>query len=99
MPLLETPLGLLDPPVALSWWPCSSEEALRLAAAGLVHAAGAHLRGQLRRVQHRPGRRAAAPEGAEVIGFCSWREGLVLRPELAGSVPASPTWPSAGCAW
>jgi putative molybdopterin biosynthesis protein len=45
MPLLETPLGLLDPPVALSWWSCPSQEALRLAVGGLVHAAGAHLRG------------------------------------------------------
>jgi molybdate-binding protein len=23
------------------------------------------------------------PDGGEVIGFCSWREGLLLRPELA----------------
>ncbi|MBO0803589.1 MAG: helix-turn-helix domain-containing protein, partial [Nocardiopsaceae bacterium] len=37
LPLLATPLSLLDPPVALTWWPCSSGEALRLAAAGLVH--------------------------------------------------------------
>ena len=46
LPLLETPLGLLDPPVAFSWWPCPSREALDLAAAGLVHAAGVHLRGR-----------------------------------------------------
>jgi molybdate-binding protein len=26
------------------------------------------------------------PRGGEVIGFCSWREGLVLRPELADVV-------------
>ena len=26
------------------------------------------------------------PQGGEVIGFCSWREGLVLRPELADGV-------------
>jgi putative molybdopterin biosynthesis protein len=25
-------------------------------------------------------------QGAEVIGFCAWREGLVIRPELAASV-------------
>jgi hypothetical protein len=37
LPLLEAPLGLLDPPVGFSWWPCPSREALRLAAAGLVH--------------------------------------------------------------
>ena len=37
LPLLETPLALLDPPLAFAWWPCGSAEALRLAAAGLVH--------------------------------------------------------------
>src|SRR6185437_2513217 len=42
LPLLETPLALLDPPLAFVWWPCGSAEALRLAAAGLVHAAGVH---------------------------------------------------------
>ena len=42
LPLLETPLGRLDPPLAFTWWPCGSGEALRLAAAGLVHAAGVH---------------------------------------------------------
>ena len=46
LPLLEHPLGLLDPPVAFSWWPCPSQEALRLAADGLVHVAGTHLRGR-----------------------------------------------------
>jgi putative molybdopterin biosynthesis protein len=37
LPLVEAPHGLLDPPVGFSWWPCPSREALRLAAAGLVH--------------------------------------------------------------
>jgi len=85
LPLLESPLSLLDPPVSFLWWPCPSREALSLAEAGLVHVAGAHLR-------DRSGdyNTAAAAElvtgGADVIGFCSWREGLVLRPEHAGSV-------------
>ncbi len=76
LPLLETPLSLLDPPVAFVWWPCGSGEAIRLAAAGLVHVAGVH----------RPaGERApidvtGIPGGAEVVGFASWREGLVVRP-------------------
>src|SRR5947199_301724 len=39
LPLLETPLGLLDPPLAFAWWPCGSGEALRLAAGGLQVAA------------------------------------------------------------
>ena len=85
MPLLETPLGLLDPPVALSWWSCPSEEALRLADAGLVHAAGAHLRGPAGEYNTGPAGELLH-QGAEVIGFCSWREGLVLRPELADGV-------------
>jgi molybdate-binding protein/DNA-binding XRE family transcriptional regulator len=76
LPLLETPLSLLDPPVAFAWWPCGSGEAMRLAAAGLVHAAGVH----------RPADEPAGvdvssiPGGAEVVGFASWREGLVVRP-------------------
>jgi putative molybdopterin biosynthesis protein len=84
LPLLATPLGLLDPPVAFVWWPCGSDEALRLAAAGLVHAAGVHLRD--------PGggyNTAAAdelPGGAQVVGFTAWREGLVIRSELVGAV-------------
>ena len=75
LPLLETPLALLDPPLAFAWWPCGSAEALRLAAAGLVHAAGVHRGG--------PGEgddTSGIPGGAEVVGFASWREGLVVRP-------------------
>jgi len=96
LPLLETPLALLDPPIAFSWWPCSSGEALRLAAAGLFHAAGAHLLGRSGEYNTGPARELLAAEqrgsgqptrgGAEVVGFASWREGLVLRPELDGSV-------------
>ena len=85
MPLLETPLGLLDPPVAFTWWSCPSEEALRLADAGLVHAAGAHLRGRSGDYNTGPAGELLR-QGAKVIGFCSWREGLVLRPELADGV-------------
>jgi putative molybdopterin biosynthesis protein len=84
LPLLETPLALLDPPLAFAWWPCGSGEALRLAAAGLVHAAGVHRVG-------RPGPLGSPADsadtgdvadilgGAEVVGFASWREGLVVR--------------------
>ena len=75
LPLLETPLALLDPPLAFAWWPCGSAEALRLAAAGLVHAAGVHRGG--------PGEgddTSGIPGGAEVVGFASWREGLVVGP-------------------
>jgi putative molybdopterin biosynthesis protein len=85
LPLLETPLGLLDPPVALRWWSCPSREALRLAADGLVHVAGAHLRGPSGEYNTGPAG-DLLPQGAEVVGFCSWREGLVLRPDVAGDV-------------
>jgi putative molybdopterin biosynthesis protein len=85
LPLLELPLGLLDPPVEFLWWPCASQEALSLAAAGLVHAAGAHLRDQSG--DYNTGLvKEFLPDGGDVIGFCSWREGLVLRPEQAAQV-------------
>jgi putative molybdopterin biosynthesis protein len=83
LPLLATPLGLLDPPVAFAWWPCGSTEALRLAAAGLVHVAGVHLR------DARGAYNTAAstlPGGADVVGFTAWREGLVTSPALAATV-------------
>ncbi|HEY1627038.1 MAG TPA: substrate-binding domain-containing protein [Streptosporangiaceae bacterium] len=67
LPLLQTPLALLDPPVAFAWWPCGSAEALRLAQTGLVHAAGVHSAGH--------------DLDADVVGFASWREGLVVRPQ------------------
>ncbi len=84
LPLLEEPLGLLEPPIAFSWWPCSSAEALRLAAQGLVHAAGAHLRGPSGEYNTGPAAESL-PGGAEVIGFTAWREGLVLGPDAAGA--------------
>jgi molybdate-binding protein/DNA-binding XRE family transcriptional regulator len=84
LPLLATPLGLLDPAVAFAWWPCGSQEALRLAAAGLVHAAGVHLR------DSDGGYNATAvgelPGGAEMVGFTAWREGLAIRPDLVGTI-------------
>ncbi len=83
LPLLEVPLGPLDPPVAFSWWPCSSREALNLAAAGLVHVAGVHLRGPGGEYNISPAAELL-PQGGEVIGFCSWDEGLVLSPGLHG---------------
>jgi putative molybdopterin biosynthesis protein len=85
LPLLETQLALLDPPVGFSWWPCSSREALQLAANGLVHVAGTHLHGPGSRYNAGPASELL-PEGGQVIGFCSWHEGLVLRPELAEGI-------------
>jgi putative molybdopterin biosynthesis protein len=80
LPLLATPLSLLDPPVALAWWPCGSGEALRLARAGLVHAAGVH-------TQTGNGDNGAGlPDGAAVVGFTAWREGLAVRPDLRAVV-------------
>jgi putative molybdopterin biosynthesis protein len=79
LPLLATPLALLDPPVAFAWWPCGSGEALRLTGEGLVHAAGVHARDG-----GEDG--LPVPEGAGVVGFTAWREGIVLRPELRSVV-------------
>jgi putative molybdopterin biosynthesis protein len=83
LPLLETPLALLDPPVGFAWWPCGNAEAVRLAAAGLVHVAGVHRAGDQRDLA---GDANGIPGGAEVVGFTSWREGLVVRPgtQVAG---------------
>jgi molybdate-binding protein len=86
LPLLEIPLARLDPPVGFTWWACSSGEALRLADAGLVHAAGAHLRGPAGEYNTGPARDSLRHGGAEVLGFAAWQEGLALRPDLAGKV-------------
>jgi putative molybdopterin biosynthesis protein len=122
LPLLEAPLGLLDPPVGFAWWPCGSAEALSLASRGLVHVAGVHPSGAGEEAgtgetgtgqtdtgetgtgetdtgetdtgetgtgEMGTGEMGAAPvslAGAEVVGFSAWREGLVLRPGLAGQV-------------
>ena len=80
LPLLATPLALLDPPVAFAWWPCGSAAALRLARQGLVHAAGVHA-GRDDDGDDDEGR-PQLPDGAEVIGFTAWREGIAVRPEL-----------------
>jgi putative molybdopterin biosynthesis protein len=78
LPLLATPLSLLDPPFSFAWWPCGSGEALRLARAGLVHAAGVH-------TQTGNGGNGL-PGGAEVVGFTAWREGLAVRQDLRAAV-------------
>jgi putative molybdopterin biosynthesis protein len=85
LPLLEAPLSLLDPPLAFSWWPCTSHEALRLAADGVVHAAGAHLLGRHGGYNTGPASELL-PGGGEVFGFSAWREGLVLRPAVAAGI-------------
>lgn len=86
LPLLAAPLAALDPPVGFTWWACSSAEALRLAEAGLVHVAGAHLRGRAGEYNTGPARERLRHDGAEVLRFASWREGLVLRPDQAGKI-------------
>ena len=84
LPLLATPLSLLDPPVAFAWWPCGSTEALRLAAAGLVHVAGVHLRDA--RGAYNTAAASDLPGGADVVGFTAWREGLVTSTAVAATV-------------
>jgi molybdate-binding protein/transcriptional regulator with XRE-family HTH domain len=76
LPLLATPLALLDPQVAFAWWPCGSAAALRLARQGLVHVAGVHTQGDSAETG------LPLPDGADVVGFTAWREGLAVRPDL-----------------
>ena len=76
LPLLATPLALLDPSVAFAWWPCGSAAALRLASQGIVHAAGVHTQGDSAETG------LPLPDGADVVGFTAWREGLAVRPDL-----------------
>jgi putative molybdopterin biosynthesis protein len=80
LPLLATPLALLDPPVAFAWWPCGSAAALRLASQGLVHAAGVHTG------EDNSKKNPLLPDGADVVGFTAWREGLAVRPDLKSTV-------------
>jgi molybdate-binding protein len=96
LPLIEAPLALLDPPVAFAWWPCASHEALRLAADGLVHVAGAHLRDPAGGDYNTGPASDLLRGGAEVIRFCSWREGLVLRPDRAGGICGVANLPGSG---
>jgi putative molybdopterin biosynthesis protein len=92
LPLLETPLALVDPPVELAWWPCTSGEAVRLAAAGLAHVASVQ-----RQDSHRDDAvRELLRTGAEIIRFCSWRAGLVLRPGLDRGVAGVRDLPGSG---
>jgi putative molybdopterin biosynthesis protein len=91
LPLLATPLSLLDPPVAFAWWPCGSGEALRLAQAGLVHAAGVHAQadganGANGANRGTGGTGPVIPDGSQVVGFTAWREGIVVRPDLRATV-------------
>jgi putative molybdopterin biosynthesis protein len=95
LPLLEAPLALLDPPVAFAWWPCASGEALRLAAGGLAHVAGVHLRDS--GSDHSVGAASGLLHtGAEILRFCSWRQGLVLRPGPGSGVAGVRDLPGSG---
>ena len=84
LPLLATPLSLLDPPVAFAWWPCGSGEALRLARQGLVHAAGVHTPASVS--ENSENSENNIPAGADIVGFTAWREGLAVRDDLRSTV-------------
>jgi hypothetical protein len=63
-----------------------------------VHVAGTHLRGP--GSEYNVGAAAKLlPQGSQVVGFCSWQEGLVLSPELADGIAGSGTRPAAACGW
>ncbi|MHB1739502.1 MAG: substrate-binding domain-containing protein [Actinomycetes bacterium] len=86
LPLLGPLLGRLSPPVRLVWWPAGTAEALRLAAQGLVHVAGVHAETGSGREPARVGGEGFGTEGAHVVTFAAWREGLAVRPQHAGDV-------------
>jgi putative molybdopterin biosynthesis protein len=94
LPLLEAPLALLDPPVAFAWWPCATGEALRLAAAGLAHVAGVQLRDS--GSDDAAGAAGDLLRTGEIFRFCSWREGLVLRPGPGSGVAGVGDLPGSG---
>jgi molybdate-binding protein len=50
-----------------------------------VHVAGAHLRGRSGGYNTGPAG-DLLPAGGQVIGFSAWREGLVLRPDIAAGI-------------
>lgn len=88
LPLLSVSLSHLDPPLGLVWWPCGSDAALELLRQGLVHVAGVH--------GPEPAAGPGGPEGLPAtdalglemvrVGFAGWREGLIVSPDLAGTV-------------
>lgn len=90
LPLLSVPLGRLDNPLDLLWWPCGSGKAVELLLAGQVHLAGVHRPGPGQGPESgRGAREAAALQGmldTVTIGFAGWREGLVARPELVDKI-------------
>ncbi|MDA8281879.1 MAG: helix-turn-helix domain-containing protein [Actinomycetota bacterium] len=86
LPLLRGPLSRLDRPVNLQWWPCGSDEALRLAAAGLVHVAGFHVSTRTGDDRARVTLEQLYSADTEVMQFASWMEGLATRPEMAPPV-------------
>lgn len=83
LPLLENPLAALDPPIALEWIACGSQKALSLAAQGKVHVAGSHLLDSPNNGYNKNSARSAlTDQGAQVIGFALWQEGLVVNPKF-----------------
>ena len=50
-----------------------------------MYVAGTHLRGPGSEYNIGPAAELL-PEGGQVVGFCSWQEGLVVRPELADGI-------------
>jgi molybdate-binding protein/DNA-binding XRE family transcriptional regulator len=75
--LLGGPLERNRPPVGLLWWNCGNATGVELLDAGLAHVTAVH------RCTDESRRASTAHE---VVGFASWREGLVVAPHYAGQV-------------
>jgi len=98
LPLLEVPLGLLDPPLGLAWWPGGTKAALRLAAKGLVHAAAVCVRetsGERRTGPGAPFVRREPRWSRSAPGARAWCCGR-SRPPVSR---ASPICTVRGCGW
>ncbi len=82
IPLLAPMLARLSPPVELVWVNTNNSEAAELLARGAVHVAGLHSDSCKTPAWQRTEFGSGQQQPLAVIGFSSWREGIVLSSGL-----------------